>query len=247
MDWRMDTWGCSCRFPHSDICGSMDICSSPQLFAAYHVFHRLLVPRHPPCALFCLTSSVSIALETLAFAFSRLVCLQTLFVKTILVCYSRMSWYLIRTVYCSHAFSSIPLHFISLSAFAQSVFTWMPSCKQACSCHPCSSGSAHCLSKSLSVWSFQGTIACRAVALQALEIPSEFHTMLTNILSVIRNLNLLKPLITGKTSSIWSALPCWSRLAFFECPFYFKPDVCITPVCFCFNLAATCFPIPSPV
>ena len=46
---------CSCRFPHSDICGSMDICSSPQLFAAYHVFLRLLVPRHPPCALFSLT------------------------------------------------------------------------------------------------------------------------------------------------------------------------------------------------
>ena len=41
----------SCRFPHSDISGSMDICSSPKLFAAYHVFHRLLVPRHPPCAL----------------------------------------------------------------------------------------------------------------------------------------------------------------------------------------------------
>ena len=38
-------------FPHSDICGSMCICHSPQLFAAYHVFHRLLVPRHPPCAL----------------------------------------------------------------------------------------------------------------------------------------------------------------------------------------------------
>ena len=45
----------SCGFPHSDICGSMDICSSPQLFAAYHVFLRLLVPRHPPCALSCLT------------------------------------------------------------------------------------------------------------------------------------------------------------------------------------------------
>ena len=55
---------CSCGFPHSDICGSMDICSSPQLFAAYHVFHRLLVPRHPPCALFCLTSfTISIAFE----------------------------------------------------------------------------------------------------------------------------------------------------------------------------------------
>ena len=49
---------CSCGFPHSDICGSVDICSSPQLFAAYHVFHRLLVPRHPPCALFCLTSLI---------------------------------------------------------------------------------------------------------------------------------------------------------------------------------------------
>ncbi len=43
-------------FPHSDIHGSMDICSSPWLFAAYHVFLRLLVPRHPPCALICLTS-----------------------------------------------------------------------------------------------------------------------------------------------------------------------------------------------
>ena len=41
----------SARFPHSDICGSMCICHSPQLFAAYHVFLRLLVPRHPPCAL----------------------------------------------------------------------------------------------------------------------------------------------------------------------------------------------------
>ena len=44
---------CSCGF-HSDICGSVDICSPPQLFAAYHVFHRLLVPRHPPCASFLL-------------------------------------------------------------------------------------------------------------------------------------------------------------------------------------------------
>ena len=47
--------GFSCGFPHSDIHGSKDICSSPWLFAAYHVFHRLLVPRHPPCALSSLT------------------------------------------------------------------------------------------------------------------------------------------------------------------------------------------------
>ena len=45
----------SCGFPHSDISGSQPICGSPKLFAAYHVFHRLSVPRHPPCALFSLT------------------------------------------------------------------------------------------------------------------------------------------------------------------------------------------------
>ena len=45
----------SAGFPHSDICGSTDICSSPQLFAAYRVFHRPLTPRHPPRAFLCLT------------------------------------------------------------------------------------------------------------------------------------------------------------------------------------------------
>ncbi len=34
--------------PHSAICGSTDMCSSPQLFAAYHGLHRLTAPRHPP-------------------------------------------------------------------------------------------------------------------------------------------------------------------------------------------------------
>ena len=36
---------------HSDIRGSGVICTSPQLFAAYHVLPRLDEPRHPPCAL----------------------------------------------------------------------------------------------------------------------------------------------------------------------------------------------------
>ena len=61
-------------FPHSDICGSRIICISPQLFAAYHVFLRLLVPRHPPCALSCLTFPVLIAFKTggsLAVSFHR--------------------------------------------------------------------------------------------------------------------------------------------------------------------------------
>ena len=43
-------------FLHSDICGSIRACQSPQLFAAYHVLLRLLMPRHPPCALISLNS-----------------------------------------------------------------------------------------------------------------------------------------------------------------------------------------------
>ena len=61
---------CPCGFPHSDIRGSRDICSSPRLFAAYHVFLRLSVPRHPPCALSCLTSAcIALQVFFLAFAF----------------------------------------------------------------------------------------------------------------------------------------------------------------------------------
>ena len=41
----------SSGFPHSEIDGSLRICQSPSLIAAYHVFRRLLVPRHPPYAL----------------------------------------------------------------------------------------------------------------------------------------------------------------------------------------------------
>ena len=42
---------------HSEICGSPDTCSSPQLIAAYHVLLRLLMPRHSPYALFSFTIS----------------------------------------------------------------------------------------------------------------------------------------------------------------------------------------------
>ena len=41
-----------CGFPHSEIHGSKLICSSPWLIAACRVLHRLLMPRHSPCALF---------------------------------------------------------------------------------------------------------------------------------------------------------------------------------------------------
>ncbi len=42
-------------FPHSEIPGSMPACGSPGLIAACHVLPRLLLPRHPPCALSSLT------------------------------------------------------------------------------------------------------------------------------------------------------------------------------------------------
>ena len=60
----------SAGFPHSDTPGSLDICSSPRLFAAYHVLLRLLVPRHPPYALFCMTFLACIALHAPVFCLS---------------------------------------------------------------------------------------------------------------------------------------------------------------------------------
>ena len=55
MNSVYDVWTSPYGFLHSEICGSMDICSSPQLIAAYRVLHRLPVPRHSPCALLSLT------------------------------------------------------------------------------------------------------------------------------------------------------------------------------------------------
>lgn len=46
--------GLSGGFPHSEIHGSKPIPGSPWLIAGYHVFHRLLLPRHPPNALLAL-------------------------------------------------------------------------------------------------------------------------------------------------------------------------------------------------
>ena len=49
----------SSGFPHSEIPGSKLVSSSPRLIAAFRVLHRLLTPRHPPCALFSLTTVMS--------------------------------------------------------------------------------------------------------------------------------------------------------------------------------------------
>ena len=57
-------------FPHSDIHGSTLVCSSPWLFAAYHVLHRLLAPRHPPSALTSLTTK-TFGRRSIRFAWRR--------------------------------------------------------------------------------------------------------------------------------------------------------------------------------
>ena len=43
------------EFPHSEISGSKFTYNSPKHIAVCRVLHRLLMPRHPPCALNNLT------------------------------------------------------------------------------------------------------------------------------------------------------------------------------------------------
>ena len=67
-DWAQHPAG----FPHSEICGSMVACTSPQLIAACHVLLRPQAPRHSPCALSTLTPITSSLLLTSArFRLSR--------------------------------------------------------------------------------------------------------------------------------------------------------------------------------
>ena len=78
--------------PHSDIHGSMVICTSPQLFAAYHVLLRLREPRHPPFALayFFFLDIINILAENVLINFS----------SSLLLLYN---FFLIRHIYIIHA------------------------------------------------------------------------------------------------------------------------------------------------
>ena len=58
---------------HSDICGSLYACYSPQLSAAYHVLRRLSMPRHSPYAL------CALPFELCASLFSIQNCYPTIF------------------------------------------------------------------------------------------------------------------------------------------------------------------------
>ena len=73
------------EFPHSDICGSRIICIFPQLFAACHVLHRLLIPRHSPYALISLTFYLSILFFWILFIrlFPSLIILRVTYISII--------------------------------------------------------------------------------------------------------------------------------------------------------------------
>ena len=118
----MVTEGYSAGFPHSDISGSKDICSSPKLFAAYHVFHRLLVPRHPPCALISLTKRFSFAgadyssqmhsVASLVWVVYKICCIFFHMINH-LITWPRMSWYSIE----------LSIHFYSICGFQGTYLT----------------------------------------------------------------------------------------------------------------------------
>ena len=76
-------------FPHSDIHGSLNICFSPWLFAAYHVFLRLLVPRHSPYALTSLTYFF------LEFSCCSLVCCCYVYIIYFSMCFFKCVYFLL--------------------------------------------------------------------------------------------------------------------------------------------------------
>ena len=78
-------------FPHSEIPGSKPVCGSPRLIAASHVLHRLLLPRHPPCALSSLTIKL-IQRRILAWLCSQTQILRCQFYSPYWICSSRTSF-----------------------------------------------------------------------------------------------------------------------------------------------------------
>ena len=123
---------CSSGFPHSEISGSTDICSSPKLIAACRVLHRLLMPRHSPCALYSLTfvdvDSISLA-STLALKLSHSVTSPLQITNTSLVCDLRGDGGCGLAISSFSTFSSLEI-FGSLELCRQSQIT------QNCYCYP---------------------------------------------------------------------------------------------------------------
>ena len=100
-----------CGFPHSDICGSTLICSSPQLFAAYRVLLRLPMPRHSPYALFSLNFM----------SFANLFYVQSVFVTLLSHCLDLSIFHSLR---CSIVTLCVSTLFVNITRFAFSPFVF---------------------------------------------------------------------------------------------------------------------------
>ena len=101
---------CSAGFPHSEISGSQLICSSPKLIAACRVLHRLLMPRHSPCALSSLTSSALAPYPSLPNLFASSLTSQRLLPKTNEFVFER----LVHLTSCSQNYAGFTEEFLEI-------------------------------------------------------------------------------------------------------------------------------------
>ena len=116
---------CLCGFPHSEISGSTDICSSPKLIAACHVLLRLLMPRHSPCALISLTIFLVLRKNYAghrSFSISRSNCSFTHNSTKKSVCFA-----LKRSTLCCLAYYLIILSIVQFSRCRQKIHFHVPS------------------------------------------------------------------------------------------------------------------------
>ena len=67
------------------------VCGSPKLIAACHVLHRLILPRHPPCALSSLTIELTLAQQSDLHLRYRARELKQLVSDSACVCYSSLA------------------------------------------------------------------------------------------------------------------------------------------------------------
>ena len=105
---------------HSDTCGSMCACHSPQLFAAYRVLLRPLMPRHSPCALCSLTifywNYVLFSNFEVVLLFSFSLNRQTL--EIVVTQFFQLDWHLISLLLAFNCFVQFSRYQFKNSSFA---------------------------------------------------------------------------------------------------------------------------------
>ena len=105
-----------CGLPHSDISGSKLVCSSPKLIAAYRVLLRLLVPRHPSCALSSLTTKKQSLKNCLPVSQHKLLTFADIYISLNIILFScRIFFNCQSSTAIRCIFMHLSLHFPSIS------------------------------------------------------------------------------------------------------------------------------------